>query len=593
MSLPASRNQPLEAAHPKSSGPGNKWYGHNACVCHSYWGCDGHREPGLFYNTLLPPMAPMKLVQDGDRWYMSEEDDKPNTQSATSRPIIAFFRALPSKLRESLSPNFHFKRNFSSAADDKSLLGAKEGLLSGSEEQQKEPDKHIQPPPPYSEISNSIPQLPCYPGKVSGTASLSAKGAGANAAWVTMLPFDTASFGTLKPMFSTMAHYLAFYHLHSTRVAINGREWANTTCIVTSLCCDGRLQWRNHNSPSVRWSSELYFSSEFLQKQEISYILDMHNTDPEAISFTICPHITVSLAKVTLRMTEDGLKASAHIYHTEGISSKQIDGFKNQYRYERRISAERRRNTYAENVDWRNDAGSLADLYSCKICHCDLERSLEVRGQQLHVRLTVCKNLGAGINRFDPKWRALLKGSGTARPFPGRPGEAFYSVYRQVMRVAHLLKRPNLHPVTFRAEDGDFTASPGVSTGDHAPWFNSVRNITYLHTDSFVNLIYIQPHQSQYHCSPLACAFMAILSFRWSLCRGLSQLAEVRLWGLKPAFHNRHLMSFGNYDVVLRRDEKFQGIICAEPVVGQEEVTSVAIGLGVTDVDGAYPAVVI
>ncbi|KAK8133528.1 hypothetical protein PG984_005540 [Apiospora sp. TS-2023a] len=421
------------------------WFGHLACVCHSAGGCDEHKETNTFHNPLLPPNAPMRLRQHGGQWHVLEKGDKSKSKHGYSGPL-AFFQTLPSRIHKLLPPIFNLKNN-STPVDINS---------SSCTEQQTSPGSHPAPPPPqYSPIAMSTSRLPYYPGQISGHISWSAEDD--YVAWGSDLPFDAASFEALAPIHPSIRYHLAFYHLNS----VNRWMWPGSRMdeahVIPSLICSGRCG-PSRNNPGYNWSNELYLEREFLQKQEISYVLDMHSKGPAGIDITMFPHITVSLAHVRLRANKDGwLRASASITHKKHLSSKQRRALRACPTYQ---LDEERRNTYAKNVRWKSESGRLADLHSCKICHCDLERYLEVRGQQVHVRFTVYRNLGQGIDRFDPKWRSLLTGEGIPKPCPAFSVNGYFREYREVMEAAESLERPNLHWVAFRNANGDFTATP-------------------------------------------------------------------------------------------------------------------------------------
>ncbi|KAK8009494.1 hypothetical protein PG991_012045 [Apiospora marii] len=393
----------------------------------------------------------------------AEQAEKPDTQHRTPGRF-AFVRSVPSKLPKFLSRSLASQRS-STVADNASSVGTKEGTQQYSEEQEKES------PPPYSSISTAVPDVPYYPGRLPGDTSLYIESGDPKLSWPTFVPFDMASFGTLAPIHPAMPYHLAFYHVHSTCRTIEEQGWATISSFVPPFSCSGTVESPIPNSPICRWSSELYFSVEYLQKQEISYVVYLHNADPEDLAITMCPHITVSLTQVMLRPGQDVWpRASAHIRHTERLSEKQKQIVDEHYRHGTRLFSLHQHGKQAENISWDSDGGRLGDLHSCKVCHCDLERSLEVRGLELHVRFTVYRNLGRGLDRYDPKWRSLLTGEGHPRPPRSQP-ESYYGVYQQVMRVAHELDRPNLHPVTFRTPHGDFwVPKDTISTIHKSPY---------------------------------------------------------------------------------------------------------------------------
>ncbi|KAK8093357.1 hypothetical protein PG997_000042 [Apiospora hydei] len=200
--------------------------------------------------------------------------------------------------------------------------------------------------------------------------------------------------------------------------------------VVPPFICSGKST-PNDDGPGYAWSSELYFEKkEFLQKQEIRYVLDVHSPVSRGIDITMCPHITHSLADVKLQIQDGWLRASAHLsqkYHIYGQHS-------------------------TNTTQWKSTEDRLVQVHYCEICHCDLERTLEVRGRELHARFTVYRNLGAGTDRFDGKWISLLTGFGSKRPPESKPEDN--SVFAQVIKLAQALQRPNLREhVPFRRLD--------------------------------------------------------------------------------------------------------------------------------------------
>ncbi|KAI1164324.1 hypothetical protein F5B18DRAFT_615948, partial [Nemania serpens] len=54
-------------------------------------------------------------------------------------------------------------------------------------------------------------------------------------------------------------------------------------------------------------------------------------------------------------------------------------------------------------------------MSSCSRCHSETEQTLELKGQQVHIRFACFRDLGRATERSAPKWRCLLR-TGTARP---------------------------------------------------------------------------------------------------------------------------------------------------------------------------------
>ncbi|KAK8093368.1 hypothetical protein PG997_000053 [Apiospora hydei] len=249
------------------------------------------------------------------------------------------------------------------------------------------------PPPPWSVLEEST-DVSFYPGHRPGTdtswSQMFVKVGPMDPLVVprTILPFDATSFGTLVPIHPAISYHLAFYHLHWARRAIeksNNLEWS----VDLAACAgeSGPTTTRGGGpSPNYTWSSELYWSLRLMQKQELSFRVDARSAATQATDteITMCPHITVSLSRLRVDTKDDGgLKASAQVSYKPATHPR---------------------------VDWASKRGNLAMIHRCTICFCDLEQSLEIRGHEVCVRFTVYRDLGDGIDRFDPKWRWLLTG---------------------------------------------------------------------------------------------------------------------------------------------------------------------------------------
>ncbi|KAI1164325.1 hypothetical protein F5B18DRAFT_615956, partial [Nemania serpens] len=85
------------------------------------------------------------------------------------------------------------------------------------------------------------------------------------------LPFDYQSVASLAPLHPSMPYHLAIYHLDYIRRQLDP---AVEVAFIPELSCGG-TSYFYHNSPLYTWSSEIYFQTKgFLQKQELSYIID-------------------------------------------------------------------------------------------------------------------------------------------------------------------------------------------------------------------------------------------------------------------------------------------------------------------------------
>ncbi|KAK8005956.1 hypothetical protein PG991_012253 [Apiospora marii] len=416
------------------------WYGHLPCVCSSTKGCNSHveSETDAFYNPLLPPNAPARLVCDGNQSRISRKRPRNSfgsELSGLSRPSRSkeqegFFQGVSNRLRNrwsrrSSSPKSHIEaqhppQDHSMAEDDPPAYSPP----AYSELEQF--TTHLQQPPPFWSASTLEPGsdsgVSYYPGHCptidSSWSQMSVKINPMDPRVVprTILPFEEASFATLAPLHPSMPYHLAFYHLHWARRAIEKRDALKETSRLMECAGESLASPNNQAGPRYQWSSELYWTTKLVQKQELRYRVDARGTNNSGIDIIhVPPHHRVSGPV-----------------------------------------ADRERIRRSLGVGDRN--GRLAKLHICPICYCDLEQSLEVRGNEVHVRFTVYKDLGDGIDRFDPKWRALLtgEGSGTTRQHARYiDGPQKYQVYWQVWQAAYFLKRPNLHLVRFKTGSGE------------------------------------------------------------------------------------------------------------------------------------------
>ncbi|KAK8040139.1 hypothetical protein PG993_008550 [Apiospora rasikravindrae] len=421
MSSPSNQDGQPQATSSEPADPDHEWVGHVACVCHSTRGCDNHKEPEPFYNPLLPPNAPMTLREDSNgAWYISERSDEPCTTTPLPPDPSPLLQAPapPSRPHKRLLSRFNFMRS-SKTSNNAPSHDEEQGLLSCSNKLE-EPEEDSQSPPEYSAISNFVPYVPYYPGHAVGDTSLR-ETTGHDLRCRTELPFDGITFGTLAPMYPSMPYHLAFYHLHHARKVIERDGRADKTTTVPLFTCSGKSSL-NDTIQCYIWSSEVYFhKKKFLQKQEIRYILGVHSPPSSRdIDITMCPHNTVSLANVTLQIQDGWLKASAELSQKYHIYPQHP----------------------TQTTQWKSTELRLVQMHYCEYCYCDLERTLEVRGRELHVRFTVYRNLGAGIDRFDSKWLSLSTGICAERLPKTKP--ATNDVFNLVIKVAQSLKRPNL-----------------------------------------------------------------------------------------------------------------------------------------------------
>ncbi|KAK6824584.1 hypothetical protein PG987_012078 [Apiospora arundinis] len=304
MSQTDLQDQPPQAAKIVPSDPDQMWYGHLPRVSNSRTVCGWHKRRDHFYNPLLPPYPRMKLVENERRWHISEQIGTSATKCKTPSPI-AFLRALPPKLCKLLTPKFLSAGNNKASKDETS-----HGVQKPCSDEHQAPEEHSDPPPQYSAIGKLIPKVPYYPGRVPRETQLSAEDS-CSYVWGSNLPFDPASFKTIKPMHLNMVYDLAFYHLHTARRVIESLGLENDVFAVPDLCCAGYgslvdcYPGDNRgriNGPMYIWRNDIYYAGQFLQRQEIKYPLGMHSPNPKGIDITMCPHFTSSLSNVRLWM---------------------------------------------------------------------------------------------------------------------------------------------------------------------------------------------------------------------------------------------------------------------------------------------------
>ncbi|KAK8135200.1 hypothetical protein PG984_007212 [Apiospora sp. TS-2023a] len=496
------------------------WYGHLPCVCSSTKGCSSHMESPFdgFYNPLLPPNAPAKLVYGGSQPRIMESGSSFNgtrvsspssstieklsesrsgrespasSRSCQSTDQGSFFRGVSSRLRRHREPtrsstpqSLQAELQNSSAHDRPPAYSTEVDQTTTHLQPPQQPDEVVEPqdtgvqedsPPAYSaEPEQTDTRLRQQQPPPFWSTSILAPGADSGVSYYpghchtidnswsqmsvkinpmdphvvprTILPFDEASFGTIAPLHSSMPYHLAFYHLHWARRAIEKRNALSGTCRLMECSGESLASPDQEHGPKYKWSSELYWTTKLVQKQELTYRIDAQGINNNSgIDITMCPHITVSLEKMKIeRGVGDGRgpQASAHISYKSGRHS----------------------------VHWDSRRGRLAKLHICPTCYCDLEQNLEVQGNEICVRFTVYKDIGDGIDRFDPKWRTLLKGEGKEKTrqharYIDSPQK--YQVYWNVWQAAYFLRRPNLHLVTFKTGSGkDFNGLYRINITD-------------------------------------------------------------------------------------------------------------------------------
>ncbi|KAI1192405.1 hypothetical protein F5X97DRAFT_337585 [Nemania serpens] len=237
------------------------------------------------------------------------------------------------------------------------------------------------------------------------------------------LPFDYQSVATLAPVHPSMPYHLAIYHLDCVRRQLDPEV---KVAFVPELSCSGTSHFF-HNGPQYTWSSEIYFEDgSFLQKQEISYIMDK-SSSWRTIKFSLCPH------SITLKITgpwftkNDGFYTARALLRFQPIGGEEFHGIKL----------------------WTSKKGSFVRMSCCIACHSDAEEFLELKGDQVHIRYTCFRDLGGATERSTPKWKSVLTGEHIKR----RPSRFVLS--KRVWKTAQRLGRPNLHLVTHDSLQGD------------------------------------------------------------------------------------------------------------------------------------------
>ncbi|KAF7541458.1 hypothetical protein G7054_g639 [Neopestalotiopsis clavispora] len=242
------------------------------------------------------------------------------------------------------------------------------------------------------------------------------------------LPFDPVSVNTIQPIHASVPHHLAFYHLHCIRRQLNPKV---SIAFIPELSCNGTARFYEHG-PEFAWSSEVYFDSgRFLQKQEISCVLEP-GPDIEDIKFSECPHRFFKVVKLSSFEKNGWMEANCKLRYFPYYWLNRID-----------------------NRQWNSKDGRFTAMSMCSLCHSDHEKVMEVVGCQLHIRLTCYRDLGSGTDRNQDEWVALSTGEVNV---PWRDTFDFKEVYGRVWRTAKRLGRPNLH-VIIPKNSGEFDVS--------------------------------------------------------------------------------------------------------------------------------------
>lgn len=238
---------------------------------------------------------------------------------------------------------------------------------------------------------------------------------------------NTSGF-TLPPI-----HYRMQYHLSMNNLnCISRRLGPETeTRYILELSLAGSAS--SDKDTQYQWSSEIYFDNgTFLQKQEIRTAFHRADENPPE-HFTGCPHQSLSVYTPTFRDREGMCEAEAW------------------------ITCKPSRCPSHPMQKWSSFQGPYTHISSCTICYSDTECHIELDGSYLNVRYTCFRDLGAGTDPNDPKWRSLLTGVGIIH----RPQYEF-EVLRRVWNAAFRLRRSNLWDVVHQTPHGLFHVRSGI-----------------------------------------------------------------------------------------------------------------------------------
>ncbi|KAL6789454.1 hypothetical protein GGI42DRAFT_337761 [Trichoderma sp. SZMC 28013] len=230
------------------------------------------------------------------------------------------------------------------------------------------------------------------------------------------------SLFTLAPIHHSIQYHLSMNNLNCISRRLNPETESR---YILELSLAGSAT--SDTATQYRWSSEIYFDKgTFLQKQEIRAAFWRDDENPPE-HFTGCPH--QSLSVYTPDFTEE-----------DGICEA-----------EAWITCKPSRCPSHPMQKWSNSQGPYTHITSCTICHSDTECYIQLNGWYLDVRYTCFRDLGAGTDPNDPKWRSLLTGGGINH----RPKYEF-DVLRRVWHTALHLKRSDLYDVIHQTPNGLF-----------------------------------------------------------------------------------------------------------------------------------------
>lgn len=232
---------------------------------------------------------------------------------------------------------------------------------------------------------------------------------------------NTSSF-TLTPIHQSIRYYLSMSNLNCISRRLNSEI---ETTFIPELSLEGSAC--SAQETQYEWSNEIYFhNGRFLQKQEIhTAFYKNHESSPE--HFIGCPHQNLTVHTPHFGIRDGMCEAEAWVTSIPPRCSSH------------------------PMQKWNNFQGPYTHITSCTICHSDTECYIQLNGAFLDIRYTCYRDLGAGLDPNDPKWRALLTGTGVNH----RPQYEF-EVLKRVWLTARQLERRGLEEVTQHTPNGVF-----------------------------------------------------------------------------------------------------------------------------------------
>jgi hypothetical protein len=201
----------------------------------------------------------------------------------------------------------------------------------------------------------------------------------------------------LAPLHDNMPINLAFYHLDWARQQLDTSRDSR----VEALCCSGAMKM-NHAAHVAEWKSEVYFlSGSFYLKQRLAYSIQPTRRDPVYRKSTVyalrdchvgCPHMKHSIVQVKFEDLRGILKAELHASMKKELTAAD-------------------KVTRLPIPVWKSVNGPLNRANICGNCFTDMGIQYSFVDDKVMVKISSCRELGAGINRADPKWMQALRGN--------------------------------------------------------------------------------------------------------------------------------------------------------------------------------------